>query len=312
MRTLARLTALIPLAVLVSCGKADERRANARPQAPVPLTVSIQGASEIQTVWATVEAVPAPAVQFKALIRPDPNHMVPITSPASGLIVRIRPEGHVARNEPVAVVVQRAPVAGREMTIAAKRDGVWHPRRQVRQLTLANDTLGVLEEHGYWLAVGAVSDIEYRVIHPGDPALVQLTDDRHDAKPARVEWVRPPWEDAPYSADVAVEFQGSDSPPAGPGAITVIIIAGPGDSAAGVPASSVVHLPPGPAVFVAAGQGRYEVRWISTGPRVDGLVFVREGVQPGTSVVAGGVAALVGAALDSLERRTSRRPGRAP
>jgi hypothetical protein len=56
-------------------------------------------------------------------------------------------------------------------------------------------------------------------------------------------------------------------------------------------------------VFVGAGQGRYEVRWISTGPRLDGLVYVREGLKPGTSVVAGGVAALVAAALDSLERR---------
>ena len=301
---------LILLAALASCSGADERRTDAVQQSLAPLTISVQGPSEIQTVWGSVEALPVPAIQFRALIRPDPNHMTPLTSPVAGLISRIRPQGHVPRNEPVAMLVERAsPAAGRELTIAAKRDGVWHPRRQAGQVTSANDTLGVLAEHGYWLAVGTVSDAEYRAIHPGDSALVQLTDDRHDAQRGRVEWVRPPWQDAPYTADIAVEFQGSDSAPRAPGPITVIVVAGPGDSGAGVPASSIVHLPPVPAVFVPVAQDRYEVRWIATGPRMDGLVFVRDGLKPGVSVVTGGLAALVVAALDSLERRQRKKDG---
>ena len=301
MKTALHLSLLLSLTSGVSCR--DRRRAEAPQQKPAPLTISVKGPSDDRTVWASVEAIPVPAVQFTALIRPDPNHMSPLTSPTSGVISRIRPEGHVMRNEPVATIVQRAPIAGRELTIAAKRDGVWHPRRQPSQLTAANDTFGVLQEHGYWLAVGAVDAAEYRAIHPGDSGLVQLTDDRHNAQRGRVEWVRPPWQDAPYTADVAVEFQGSDSQPRAPGAITVIVMAGPGDSGAGVPPSAIAHLPPGPAVFVARGEGRYEVRWITTGPRMDSLVFVREGLKPGTSIVARGLAPLIDAALDSLERR---------
>lgn len=297
---------LIVLATLLACRGEDGRRPAAGAQTLAPLTIAIQGPSEIQTKWASVEPVPAPAVPFEALIRPDPNHMAPVKSPGSGVVSRVRPEGHVARNEAVVVIVTGSPDAGREVTLPAKRDGVWYPRRQTGQVTLANDSLGVLQEHGYWLAVGAVSDAAYRAIHPGDSALVQLTDDRHDALPGKVEWVRPPWEQAPSTADVAVEFSGSDSQPKGPGPITVIVMAGPADSGAGVPASAIVQLPPGPAVFVAAGEGRYEVRWIATGPRIDDLVFVREGLKPGVSVVSGGIGALVDATLDSLQRRGAR------
>ena len=78
---------------------------------------------------------------------------------------------------------------------------------------------------------------------------------------------------------------------------------------AAVPASAVVHLPLGPAVFVPAGIGRYEVRWIATGPSVDGKAIVREGLKPGTSVVAQGLAPLVEAARDSLARRRQRPQG---
>ena len=297
---------LVLLAMLLSCRGDDGRRPNSGAQTLAPLTIAIQGPLETQTKWASVEPLPAPAVLFEALIRPDPNHMTPVTSPGSGVVSRVRPEGHVARNEPVVVIATGSGDVGREVTIRAQRDGVWHPRRQASQVTRPNDTLGVLQEHGYWLAVGAVSEAAYRAIHPGDSALVQLTDDRHDALPGKVEWVRPPWEQAPYTADIAVEFPGSDSQPASPGPITVIVTAGPGDSGAGVPASAIAHLPPGPAVFVAVGEGRYEVRWIATGPRIDNLVFVREGLKPGVSVVSGGIGALVDAALDSLQRRGAR------
>ena len=83
---------------------------------------------------------------------------------------------------------------------------------------------------------------------------------------------------------------------------------GPGDSLAALPASAVVQLPLAPAVFVSMGPYRYDVRWIATGPTVHGKVVVREGVRPGASVVAHGLAALVQAAWDSLERRTGEVP----
>lgn len=294
---------LLSFLAWVSCRGDGERPPPARRQAQAPLTISIQGPAENQTVWASVEVMPVPAVQFKALIRSDPNHMSAVMAPSPGLVTRIRAEGPVGRGEPIAVLAARAPALGRELAIPAKREGVWHPRRQVSQVIAANDTLGILEERGYALAVGAVSDQDYRAIHPGDSAIVELTDDRHQARRGKVEWVRPPWQDAPYTADVAVEFQESDSMQRPTNPITVIVMAGPGDSGVGVPPSAIVHLPPGPAVFVAAGEGRYEVRWVSTGPRLDDLVYVREGLGIGVSIVAKGLAPLAAAALDSLERR---------
>jgi hypothetical protein len=307
LRTRLVLVSLIPLAALVACTGSDHRGGKAWHEAPPPLTVQIKGMAEVVTVWVTVEAVPAPEVRFQALIRPDPNHVTPVSSPVSGLIVRIRPEGHANRHDVLAVVGAGSREAGRDVPVAVERDGSWHPRRQPRQIVWQNDTLGTLEEHGYWLAVGTVSDVEYRAIHPGDPASVQVASDRNIARPGKVEWVRPPWTESPYSADIAVEFRASEASRADEwDPVTVAVTAGPGDTVAAVPASSVAQLPLGPVVFVPVGNGLYDVRWISTGPSVGAMVVVREGVRPGTSVVAHGLAGLVEAARDSLTRRGQR------
>jgi hypothetical protein len=171
---------------------------------------------------------------------------------------------------------------------------------------LQYDTLGFLEEHGFWLAVGSVSDIEAAVVHRDDPAVVLLdgdTDSQHHGRPARVEWVRRAGSSA-YSLDVAVEFRAPEAAFARGGFATVVVTpSGPGDSLAAVPASAVVHLPPGSAVFVPVGTSRYQARWVATGPTAHGKVVVREGLSVGTSVVAHGLAALVEAARDSLARR---------
>jgi hypothetical protein len=306
MKTRLVLAGLTPLAALLACTGSDRGGGKAWHEALPPLIVEIQGAAEMATVWASVEAVPAPEVQFQALVRPDPNHVTPVSSPVSGVIVRVRPEGHAHRRDVLAVVGAGSRVAGRDVPIALERDGIWHPRRQARQVVLQGDTLGVLEEHGYWLAVGTVSDVEYRAIHPGDPASVEVAPDSHAARPGKVEWVRPPWTESPYSADIAVEFRAPESRVHEWGPATVAVTAGPGDTVAAVPASSVVQLPPGPAVFVPVGTNRYEVRWISTGRSERGLTVVRDGVSPGTSVVAGGLVGLVEAARDSLARRSHR------
>ena len=308
MKTRVGMLGLTSVAALLACTACD-RSANRAPHEPLPsLTIQLRPPAEMATVWASVEAVPAPEVRFQALIRPDPNHVSAVPSPVSGVIVRIRPEGHARRHDVLAVVGQGSREAGREVPVAAVREGLWHPRRQPQQLVSQRDTLGALEEHGYWLAVGPVSDVEYRAIHPGDPASVEVGPDRHAARPAKVEWVRPPWTESPYSADIAVEFRAPEaSRPDESGPVTVTVIAGPGDTAAAVPASAVVQLPPGPAVFVPVGSGVYEVRWISTGPSEHGMIVVRDGVSSGTSVVVRGLAALVEAARDSLAREQAPR-----
>jgi hypothetical protein len=103
---------------------------------------------------------------------------------------------------------------------------------------------------------------------------------------------------------VAVEFRAPEGAfDSQPGPVTVIVTPGSDDSVAAVPASAVVQLQPGPAVFVPLGLGRYELRWVLTGPSVGDRIVVREGVTIGTSVVARGLARLLEAARDSVARR---------
>ncbi|MGH7519021.1 MAG: hypothetical protein ACREOC_16410 [Gemmatimonadales bacterium] len=297
------------VAALLACTDSD-RYASQGWHEPLPvLTVELRPPSEAATVWATVEAVPAPEIRFPALLQPDPNHVSPVLAPVTGVLLRIAEEHHARRGEALAVVAQGSEAAGREVTVKGARDGTWRPRRQPRQLVLQDDTLGFLDEHGSWLAVGAVSDIDATFVHRDDPAVVLIegeTDSKHHGRPARVEWVRRPGS-ASYTHDVAVEFRAPEEGFARGGfAMVVVTPNSPDDSLPAVPASAVAHLPLGPAVFVPVGTGRYEVRWVATGPTVHGMVVVRDRVRVGTPVVSHGLAALVEAARDSLERHTVR------
>ena len=294
------------LSVLLACSPSDRSGSKAWHEAPPPLTIAVSCPAEAATVWATVEAVPAPDIPFSALVQPDPNHVSPVTAPASGIVVRMEAERHARRGNTLVVVGQGSETAGRTMAVVGKQDGAWKPRRRQGQVVWQDDTLGLLEEDGYWLAVGTVSDIESGVIHAGDPASVQFGTDRHAARPGRVEWVRRPGASSAYSTDVAVEFRGSKRTPLDQsGAVTVVVSpADPQDTLTAVPATAVVQLPPGQAVFVPVGNGVFDVRWVSTGPSVDDMIVVREAMRPGMTVVARGLAGLVEAARDSLARRS--------
>lgn len=261
-------------------------------------------------VLATVGAVPAPQIRFSAILQPDPNHVSPLLAPVTGVVVSITEARHARRGETLAIVGQGSDAAGREVPVRGAKDGTWRPRRQQRQFVWQGDTLGLLEEHGYWLAVGTVSDIDASFVHRDDPAVVRVQGerDRRDGLPARVEWVR--WPVPPhysYSVEVAVDFRApEESISRGTFGTVIVTPSGPGDSLATVPASAVVQLPLGAAVFAPVGTGRYNVRWVVTGPVLGGKVLVREGVAVGTSVVADGLAPLVEAARDSLTTRAPR------
>jgi hypothetical protein len=271
------------------------------------VTVKLEGPSEIATVWATVEAVPAPDVEFLALIRPDRNHFSPVAAPLTGVLTRIQPQRHAHLGDTLAVLGVGSEVAGREVAVLAMQDGTWLPLRRPTQFVLQEDTIGVVEEHGYWLALGTISDIDAGVFHKNDAIVLRFAGDRHtNSRRGKVEWVRR-GAISPYSADVAVEFRAPEGAfDNQPGPVTVIVTPGSDDTVAAVPASAVVQLPPGPALFVPLGLGRYEVRWVLTGPSVGGKIVVREGVAIGTSVVAHGLARLVEAARDSVGRRTAK------
>lgn len=287
--------------VLLAACTGSERSGERPWHEPLPsVTVALSPTADSAIVLDTVRSLPAPEIRFPALLQPDPNHVTPLLAPVSGLLIRIADEHHVRGGETLAAMVQGSGAAGLEVPVRGTNDGMWRPRHQPWQTVWQHDTIGVVEEHRYMLAVGTVSDIDARVIHEDDPAAVLFNGDKHHSQAGRVEWVRYPGP-SPYSAHVAVDFRGPEEGFARGTPVTVIVTpTGPGDSLAAVPASAVVRLPPGHAVFVPVGTGRYEVRWVATGPSVGRMAIVREGVKPGTSIVAHGLAGLVEAARDSL------------
>ena len=92
--------------VAVLCCTRSEGSGEGGPREPeLPMvTVKLEGPSEIATVWATVEAVPAPDVEFLALIRPDRNHISPVAAPITGVLTRIQPQRHSRRGDTLAVL----------------------------------------------------------------------------------------------------------------------------------------------------------------------------------------------------------------
>ncbi len=290
------------LLVLSLAGCADERgRQRGWHDEPPRLVVQVASAASLRLVRAV--RVLAPPIRFAALVEPDPHHGWAVTAPIEGKVVRIDSTVHARRDRSVALVRPRSAQAGAASTVVAPTDGTWRPRRSLGEFVWRGDTLGVVWEHGYFLAVGSVDDLVSAFVHRDDPATVQAGDGR--VRSGRVERVFPPGSFYPYSTQVAVEFAiGEDS--AGSGAMraaeVTVMPRGAQDSIVAVPAAAIVRLALGHAVFVPAGGGRYEVRWITPGPRVGSLVTVRDGLEAGVAVVAGGIERLALAARDSLAR----------
>ena len=303
MRSFHTLISALAIVLFVGCG--DSR---GHPwHEPLPsLFVELDSSATYVPVLARVEAVPAPEVRFLALLQPDPNHVVPVFAPVTGVVIRIAPAHQVQRAETLVVMGQGSAPGGQEVAVRAEHAGNWRSRSAAGQSFWQNDTLGVLEESGFLWAVGAVSGGDSRLVHRDDPATVLIGDDADPQQlrlPGRVESVRGPGMSG-FSADVAVEVRSPREGYRERGSTTVIVRpSGPGDSLAAIPASAVVQLPLGTAVFVPAGARRYEVRWVSAGSPVGDRIVVREGLRPRTSVVARDLGVLLDAARDSLGRR---------
>lgn len=294
------------LVALISCTTSEHSDGGGshEPELPV-IRVTLDGPKEMATLWETVEAIPAPDIEFLALIRPDRNHVSLVAAPVSGVLTRIRPEGHTHRGDTPVVLGVGSQVAGRQVAVMGMQDGTWLPLPRRTQLLLLEDSIGLVEQHGYWLALGAIDGPEAGVIGGGDPTELRFGRDRHTAsRLGKVEWIRRDT-NLPYYANVAVEFRAPEGTfDSQPGPVTVLATpVGARDSVPAVPATAVVQLGPGTAVFVPVSVGRYEVRWITTGPTLDGMVVVQRGVSPGMSIVVRGLAPLVTAVRDSLARR---------
>ncbi len=280
-----------------------ERSASRRWHEPVPrLRVAVTPDAWALVVHDTVRVVAAPLVRFLALVQPDPSHISPVSTSASGVLGLVDAARRVRSGDTLAVVGKGPGIA--LVAVLAPHDGAWKPRRQSGQVVAEDDTLGVVEQRGYWWAVGTVSDVEGATLHIADPGSVLFEAERPRARPGRVEWVRRPDSRSPYSTGVGVEFRHEADSLDRSAPVTVALApADPQDSLPAVPAAAVVQLPLGPAVFVPVDSARYEVRWLSVGPSVGPLLAVREGVEPGTVIAAYGLFPLFEAARESLARR---------
>lgn len=290
-------------ALLVACTGSERSGEGPLHDPPSVITVSVSAAADAAVVLDTVRSLPAPEIQFTALVEPDPSHAAPATAPAVGTVVSVSRAGDVHPGDTLAVIAQGPDTAGRRLAVSASLQGTWRPRREPGQLVWEGDTVGLIETHDYWWAVGSVSELESEVIHPDDPAWVGTGTDRHANRPGRVEWIRR----SRFSADVAVEFRGHQPYVRGT-PVTVIVAPGdPQDSVPAVPPSAIVHLPEGHAVFSRLRPGLYQLRWVAAGQRQDGLVGIRGDIRRGSLVAAHGLVPLAEAARDSLERRNAKR-----
>jgi hypothetical protein len=300
---------LAAVAAFVAC-TGSERSSRPWDEPPPRIIVAITPRAESLIVRDTVRALLAPEIRFPALTEADPNHVIPVTAPSTGVITSMKLGGPVAAGDTLAVIGQDSMARGRLLPVFPRRPGTWQARLHPGQLVWKGDTLGLLEEHTYWLAVGSVSDYDAQFIDPGDRSWVGLDEDRHAMRLGRVEGVRRPNAQHPYSAEVSVDFRAPrESLEPGRFASVIVRPADPEDSVAGVPAAAVVHLPPGTAVFVRLRPGLYEADWVIPGPASGNMIVVRSGVRPGTLVVTHGVAALFAAARDSLQKGAHKRRG---
>ena len=295
----------LALALVLGCGESRERPWD---EALPTIFVQLDSSAHVPALT-KVAAAPAPEIRFLALLQPDPNHVVAIEAPVTGVVVQTASPHQVRRGE--TLTVMREGAAGREVATRAPRAGNWRALHAAGQSLWQGDTIGLLDQLGYMWAVGQVGQRDARIVDRDDPATVLIGDDADPKQlrvPGRVESVRGPGM-TQFSADVAVEIR---TPPAGyPGRGALTVVVQPTDredSLAAVPASAVVQLPLGTAVFVPAGPGRYEVRWVVARPPINGRIVVREGVRPGATVVARDLGPLLDAARDSLLKRPVKAP----
>lgn len=287
-------------AVLVTACAPPEQTADECQQRPRPILIRVTSEGAGHFVIDSVRRVPAPTLRFSAVVRNDPDHVHVLDAPIRGIVVRIATERHVAAGDTVALIKPDRDTTQPNVAVVVTHDGTWVPRRRLKQLVL-QDTVGLLEEHGYWLAVGTVSDVEASVVHVGDPGLIELGETLRLSRAGKVGWVRGPDARLPYSAEVALQIEAS-SLGAGQPVTVAVTPAGPQDSMLAVLPSAVVQLSLGTAVFVAVSPNLFEARWISSSQPGTDLSFVRGGVSAGSRLVVEGLTPLVDAVRDSLQK----------
>jgi len=252
----------------------------------------------------SVRRVPAPSVEFPALIEADQSHLAAVTSQAGGesRLAAVTSFTTVRGGDTVAVVREVGP-PGHGTSVLAPSPGRWRPIRHLRESVWPGDTLGFIQDRSHLLAVGRVEDPESGQIHPGDSALVIMGPPNPLRLSGRVERV----DGRTYGADVRVEFRPAGRRPAPNGLVTVTIFpSGPGDSVLAAPANAVCLLSIGPAVFVAESPGHFTVRFVKADVHDAGVSLIHEGLDGPVAVATSGLAPLIAAAEDAIASQEHR------
>lgn len=288
------------IAILVGACASPARNADECRQRPRSILIRIADDIAGSVVIDSVRRVQAPTLRFSATLRSDPSHIHALQAPIRGILVRVAPERHVDAGDTVALIRPDRDTAAPNVAIVVTHEGKWVPRRRAKQLVL-RDTVGLLEEHDYLLAVGMVTDVEAAVIHEGDPGLIELGDVLQLRQRGNVAWVRGPDERMPFSAEVAFGIQ---SPLLSTGQQVTVAVTpvGPQDSLLAVPPSALVQMAHGTAVFVAVGPNLYEARWVTSSQLGTEVSFVRGAIAAGSRVGVDGLTPLVDTVRDSLQK----------
>lgn len=307
----AARTAVVLVAILVS-GCREKQRDWAPDEPPPPLTVSATVVTEsLTTVRATL--VLAPDVSFEASLQRDPDRRLVIVAPAAGTLSNVVTGHHTRIGNPLATMTMVRGAVQRDSVLAATIDGQWVPIEHQGQRLQSGDTIGVIRQHGFWLAVGQVGDPLYRAIHRDERATIRFANRSRRQRDFTgiVQWVTPPGTTYRFYAEVGVSFEAPEESMSETESNALSVIIRPGgarDSLPAIPKEAIVVLPPfGPAVFEPLSDGDYRIHWIWPGPVAGTLTTVREGLRGGTMVLTRGLQELREVARDSLNIMQRRR-----
>jgi len=293
------------LVLVASCSGGDAPARVWREKAVPALTIAVADSVARRIHEDSARWVPASPVRYPALVQPDPDHSVPVAIPGSEetRLTFVRPGGPVRRGDTLALVQATSSTSPASPLLASSTE-VWWPRHRAGEALWPGDTVGTIQHPGRFVAVGQVEIREAATLETGDSAVITFPGTTRAPVAGRVASIAP----ARYRVEVAVHFHQSDSAP-DPGAFTDVSVFPSGErgQALVVPATSIVPLPQGPALFLHRSRGVYEVRFIASDEHDHGSRVVHQGLSEPVAIAVGDLSTLIAVAEDSFRVRGRQR-----